>query len=95
MLELFEIRSISRQTGIPESTMRKARDRFYETGSMSPKKRGRPAGSNRIFADESLEGLQDFIDTHPESTLKNMQDYLSTNFNISPDISTISKILKS
>ena len=61
---------------------------------MSLKRRGRPVGSNRIFTDESLEGLQDFIDTHPESTLKNMQDYLSTNFNISPDMSTISKILK-
>ena len=74
--------------------MRKARDRFYETGSMSPKKRGRPVGSNRIFTDESLEGLQDFIDTNPESTLESMQDHLSTNFSTCPDTSTTSRALK-
>ena len=94
MLELFSVRSVSRKTGIPESTIRKARDRFNETGSISPRKRGRPTGTNRIFTDESLEGLQDFIDTHPESTLKNMQSYLSSTFGINPDISTISNVLK-
>ena len=77
MLELFKIRSISRQTGIPESTIRKARDRFNETGSMSPRKE---------------EGLQDLIDTHPESTLKNVQGYVSTSFSMGPDISAISKV---
>lgn len=46
-----------------------------------------------IFTTESIEGLQDFIDGYPESTLKEMKEFLEGHFDIPPDISTISKLL--
>ena len=67
--------------------------RAEETGTVAPKKRGRREGTGTMFTVESIEGLQDYIDGHPESTLKQMKEFLESNFGISPDTSTISKLL--
>ena len=87
------LRSAASAAGVAPSTLRDAKQRLEETGSAEPRKRGRKEGSGRIFTDESLEGLQYFIDLNPVSTLKDMQDFLTDTFNITPDISTISKVL--
>ena len=83
----------SQLTGIPISTIRDVVKRAEETGTVAPKKRGRREGTGTMFTVESIEGLQDYIDGHPESTLKQMKEFLESNFGISPDTSTISKLL--
>ena len=93
LLESSTVTEVSQNTDIPASTIRDARKRLAETGSPDPRKRGRKEGSGRIFTNESLEGLQDFIDTHPSATIKDMQKYLDENFGINPEKSTISKLL--
>ena len=49
-------------------------------------------GSGRTFSDESLEGLQYFIDMNPTSTPREMQAFLSDSYRLSPDIPSISKL---
>ena len=83
----------SQLTGIPISTIRDVAKRVEETGTVTPKKRGGKEGTRTKFTTESIERLQDFIDEHPESTLKQMKEFLESSFDISPDTSTISKLL--
>ena len=87
------LRSLASAADVPASTLRDAKRRLEETGSTEPRKRGRKEGSGRIFTDESLEGLQYFIDLNPVSTLKDMEEFLTDTFDITPDVSTISKVL--
>lgn len=46
-----------------------------------------------MFTDESLEGLQDRIDEHPEAKLKDMREFLRARYGIEPHITTISGVL--
>ena len=68
------------------------RGRPEEKGTATPGRRGRRVGSGRIFSDESLEGLQYFIDMNPTSTPREMQALLSDSYRLSPDIPSISKL---
>lgn len=88
------LRSAAAAAGVAPSTLRDAKQRLEETGSAEPRKRGRKNGSKRLFDDESIEGLQYFIDLNPIATLKEMREFLTDSYNITPDISTISKLLK-
>ena len=87
------VTSASQLTGVPVSTIRDVVKRAEETGTVIPKKRGRKEGTGTLFTVESMERFQDFIDEHPESTLKEMKDFFEERFGVSPDISTISKLL--
>ena len=82
------VMSASQLTGVPVSTIRNVVKR-----AVIPKKRGRKEGTGTLFTVESMERFQDFIDEHPESTLKEMKDFFEERFGVSPDISTISKLL--
>ena len=93
VLRNTSIRKASDLTGVPESTIRNVVRSVEATGSVSPGKRGRKEGSCRMFTDTALEGLQDFIDENPASTLAEMKNYLSERHEISPHITTISSVL--
>ena len=88
-----DISQASQLTGVPVSTIRDAAKRVEETGTAIPRRRGRREGTGTKFTTESIENLQNFIDEHPETTLKEMKEFLEENFDISPDISTISRLL--
>ena len=87
------LRAAASAAGVAPSTLRDARQRLEETGSAEPRRRGRKEGTGRVFTDESLEGLQYFIDLNPFATLREMQEFLTDTYSITPDISTISKLL--
>ena len=74
----------SQLTGIPISTIRDVVGSVEETGTVAPKKRGRKEGTGTLFTVESMERFQDFIDEHPESTLKEMKDFFEERFGVSP-----------
>ena len=93
VLRMTGVVQASQLTGIPISTIRDVVGSVEETGTVAPKKSGRKEGTGTLFTVESMERFQDFIDEHPESTLKEMKDFFEERFGVSPDISTISKLL--
>lgn len=89
----ISIRCAADAADIAPSTLGDARRRLEKTSSTEPRKWRRKEGSGGLFTDESLEGLQYFIDLNSTATPREMQEFLTDSFNITPDISTISKTL--
>lgn len=94
MVNRISLNEAARLANIAPSTLRDARKRMEETGSPQPRKRGRKEGSGKIFTEEAIRKLQDFIDLHPEVTLTQMRDHIAPYCERPPDPTTISKLLK-
>ena len=89
VLRNTSVHKASQLTNVPESAIRDAIKRFDMTGSVAPNKRGRKEGSGRMSTNESLEGLQDFIDERPESTREDVKEFLRVRHGVEAHIATI------